>query len=134
MVHESRQGIVPSHNLKDSKIMNAIINFPAIETETKTVSPVDREREARKVREANLHRDENETIFVAGRTYWTRSIGDSECIHKAKVISRTPKSLRVEIRGEVVTRRVNVCEGSEEFSPFGKYSFSPVLSSKKFLS
>lgn len=71
--------------------------------------------------------------FEAGATYWTRSVCDYECIYRATVISRTPKSVKVDIgRDAPVTRRVfRDHSGNEAIRPFGNYSMAAVISADK---
>lgn len=71
--------------------------------------------------------------FEVGATYWTRSIGDYDCIHRATVLSRTPKSVKVDIgRGAPVLRRVRIgYDGNETFQPFGNYSMAATISAER---
>lgn len=69
--------------------------------------------------------------FEVGTTYWTRSLCDHECIHRATVLSRTPKSVKVEVDGDKpVMRRVQVYNGNETFQPFGSYSMAATISAE----
>lgn len=69
--------------------------------------------------------------FEAGKIYATRSICDSECIFSFRVLKRTPKSVTVVVHGNTVRRGLTIQDGVEEFSPFGKYSMSPVIKADK---
>lgn len=69
--------------------------------------------------------------FIVGNTYWTRSIGDSECIFEMTVIARTPKTIRVAIkhRDGVKTLRPFIdYNGHEAVKPFGSYSMCAIIS------
>ena len=44
------------------------------------------------------------TKFEAGRTYWTRSICDSECIHRVTIEKRTAKSVWIKRNGQLTPR------------------------------
>src|SRR5712672_3090189 len=49
------------------------------------------------------------TQFQVGTTYYTRSIGDHNCIYKLSVISRTAKTIRALVdAGEFKTLRVSI--------------------------
>ena len=69
--------------------------------------------------------------FVVGKTYSTRSIGDSECIFRFTILARTAKTVTIEHNGSRVKRGLSVWNGAERFSPFGKYSFSPSIRADK---
>jgi len=66
--------------------------------------------------------------FYEGQDLSTRSIGDSNCIYTAKVISRTQKSVRIDVDGKVVSRRIFLdYDGNEAIMPFGRYSMAPTF-------
>jgi hypothetical protein len=72
--------------------------------------------------------------FEAGKTYWTTSIGDSECIWTITVLRRTAKTLYVtDENGNAKTLRVKVdtYDGGETVAPKGNYSMSPTISASK---
>lgn len=71
--------------------------------------------------------------FRPGATYYARSIGDHACIYTARVLSRTTKTVRVEIdRGDPVTRRIFIdYDGNEAFLPFGNYSMAAVIRAER---
>lgn len=75
------------------------------------------------------------TRFEIGKTYYTRSLCDHDCIYSAKVIARTAKSVRVilDARDGVKLRRVspNYDGTCEVFAPFGSYSMSPTIRADK---
>ena len=67
--------------------------------------------------------------FESGRTYWTRSIGDHNCIIKVDILRRTPKTVRALVHGHTgeKTFRISIYEGEEQIKPWGSYSMSPIL-------
>jgi tellurite resistance protein TerC len=68
---------------------------------------------------------ENVLIRVARRVLRTSREYDSKA--HFTILSRTAKSVKVEIRGEVVTRRVSEYCGIEQFKPFGNYSMCAIV-------
>lgn len=67
--------------------------------------------------------------FESGKTYTTRSIGDSDMVISVTVLRRTAKTIYV--KGDALTNaalRVWMFDGVEHVSPWGKYSMSPVIS------
>lgn len=73
--------------------------------------------------------------FVPGVTYYTRSIGDHNCIWRFTVVRRTASSVWVtgdfDKAGTVERRKVEEYNGAEKFSPFGRYSMSPSVYADK---
>lgn len=73
--------------------------------------------------------------FVPGVTYYTRSIGDHNCIWRFTVVRRTASSVWVSgdfhNGGAVQRRKVEEYNGAETFSPFGRYSMSPSVYADK---
>lgn len=67
------------------------------------------------------------TQFEPGKTYWTRSICDHDCIISVKVISRTEKSIKTTISGEAKTFRIKVWDSVEQIKPWGNYSMCPIV-------
>jgi hypothetical protein len=68
--------------------------------------------------------------FQVGRTYFGRSIGDSNCIIEIEVLKRTSKTITVNLTGEgVKTFRVSTkyTDGCEMIKPWGSYSMSPII-------
>lgn len=65
--------------------------------------------------------------FKAGSTYKTRSPGDANCVITVKVLSRTAKTLKAEVGGEVKSLRVHNADGVEFAKPWGSYSMAPTL-------
>lgn len=76
---------------------------------------------------------QTETIkFEAGKTYFTRSIGDHNCIWRFRVVRRTAASVWVtgaddNDSAKVERRKVSDYSGRETFKPFGVYSMSPTV-------
>lgn len=73
--------------------------------------------------------------FEVGTTYYTRSIGDHNCIWRFRVVRRTASSVWVagdfDTAGTVERRKVSQYDGREIFSPFGRYSMSPTVYADK---
>jgi len=69
------------------------------------------------------------TIFKPGKHYYTRSIGDHNCIFSAMILSRTAKTVSAYIdEGSKVQRfRVTVIGGQETIMPHGRYSMAPCI-------
>lgn len=66
--------------------------------------------------------------FETGKTYQTRSIGDSDCIIRATIARRTAKTVTT---AEGKTFRTTEYNGVEQFKPWGSYSMAPILSADK---
>lgn len=73
---------------------------------------------------------ENTYKFITNRQYVCRSIGDSECIFKFKIVRRTAKTVWIigESHTEPKACRVKIWNDVEVINPLGKYSMCPVLS------
>ena len=75
--------------------------------------------------------------FEVGKTYYTRSICDHDCIISGKVISRTAATVKMDLgRGEGVKtlriiKRFTEWRGAESVMPWGAFSMAPVLSADK---
>ncbi|MBM9615239.1 methyltransferase [Desulfobulbus rhabdoformis] len=67
--------------------------------------------------------------FEVGKTYYTRSICDHECIHRSTIASRTEKTITTT---EGKRHRLTVYNGVEQFKPHGSYSMAAILSADKF--
>jgi hypothetical protein len=69
--------------------------------------------------------------FVAGVTYSTRSICDSDCIYRVTIVSRTDKTVKADVgahNGGVKTFRLGRNHYNAEcFMPFGRYSMAPTI-------
>lgn len=66
--------------------------------------------------------------FVVDQNLSTTSLCDSECVYTAKVLSRTEKTVIIEVRGKAERRKVYVtAEGVEYIFPFGQYSMAPTF-------
>jgi hypothetical protein len=71
--------------------------------------------------------------FVAGRTYYTRSVCDHNCIITVKVVSRTAKTIRAETSKGLQTLRVSEYRDRsgldviEQVKPWGSYSMAPIV-------
>ncbi len=68
--------------------------------------------------------------FAPGDVLTTRSLCNNDCIYTATVISRTAKSVMVDLgsgHGGIVRRGLTVDDrtGNEYFYPYGRYSMAP---------
>lgn len=61
--------------------------------------------------------------FEAGRTYYTRSLCDGNCIFEITVSSRTAKTIRTS-DGKTFRIAINYA-GAERVAPLGRYSLAP---------
>lgn len=62
--------------------------------------------------------------FEAGKTYWTRSVCDSECVITITVAKRTAKFLTTT---EGKRLGISSWDGVERVKPWGTYSMSPTI-------
>lgn len=62
--------------------------------------------------------------FEVGRTYWTRSACDHNCIITATIAKRTAKTVTTT---EGKRFGVRIWNGVETFQPWGRYSMAPVI-------
>lgn len=71
--------------------------------------------------------------FVVGKTYFTTSVCDHNCVYTYKVVRRTSKTVTLlDEYGNVTRRKINSHkDGLETVYPEGVYSMCPVLSSDK---
>jgi len=68
--------------------------------------------------------------FEVGKVYYTRSMGNWDCVYSFKIVRRTKKTVWLESPHYKApqARRVDPSLGlAERISPFGRYAFSPVL-------
>ena len=63
------------------------------------------------------------TKFKTNKTYST----GSGYVFKINIISRTPKTVRVKIYGEIISRRIYILDNEECFKPFGSYLMALVF-------
>lgn len=73
--------------------------------------------------------------FAPGDVLTTRSICNHDCIYSATIISRTAKSVMVDLgpgHGGIVRRGLTVdpYTGNEYFHPYGRYSMAPSFRAK----
>ena len=66
--------------------------------------------------------------FEVGKTYWTRSVCDSECIITITVAKRTAKFLTTT---EGKRLGISSWDGVEHVKPWGTYSMAPIISADK---
>lgn len=66
--------------------------------------------------------------FEIGKTYFTSSVCDHNCVYSYEVISRTAKTVTLKDNcGTVKRRKINTFQGSESVYPEGVFSMCPVL-------
>jgi hypothetical protein len=70
------------------------------------------------------------TQFKVGQTYSGRFASDYDSKAHFTILSRTAKTVKVDVRGKIVTRRVSEYGGVEQFKPFGSYSMAMVIDAK----
>jgi len=66
--------------------------------------------------------------FAVGKTYYTRSAYDHNCIFKFTVCGRTAQFV---IGPNGARAKIRVHNGVEQIQPYGNYSFAPVISADK---
>ena len=68
------------------------------------------------------------TKFETGKTYTFTFIGDSDSCVPCKVISRTEKTVTIQVRNdEPVRKKIHVWDDCEQCYPMGQYSMNPIL-------
>jgi hypothetical protein len=67
---------------------------------------------------------ESVTRFEPGKTYWTRSIVDSDYIVRLAIARRTSQTI---ITTEGKRLRVSIYRGVEQVKPWGSYSMCPIV-------
>jgi hypothetical protein len=68
------------------------------------------------------------TQFEVGKTYSTRSICDHDCIYRMLVLSRTAKTIRVQVNGrDAQTLRPSIYRDAEQVKPNGTYSMCLII-------
>jgi hypothetical protein len=65
--------------------------------------------------------------FVVGQTYSCRLASDHNCIERVTITKRTAQTVTGVLDGKTKTWRVREYNGTEIFSPLGRYSMSPTL-------
>ena len=75
--------------------------------------------------------------FEVGKTYYTHSICDSECVITGKVLKRTASTVTMEVKGHgTKTLRISKASaffGAETVKPWGSYSMCPHLTADRVL-
>lgn len=66
--------------------------------------------------------------FETGKTYFTRSVCDHDCIIRITVASRTAKTI---VTTDGKRFRVSEWSGVEQVKPWGSYSMCPVVGADK---
>jgi hypothetical protein len=64
------------------------------------------------------------STFEPGKTYFTRSVCDHECIVSLTVASRTAKTIKT-LDGK--TLQIKLWQGVEQVRPWGSYSMAPIV-------
>jgi hypothetical protein len=74
--------------------------------------------------------------FQVGKSYFTRSIGDHDCVFQFQVLSRTAKTIKInDLHGNgLKTLRISLWEGVEQVKPLGSYSMAPIISADREVS
>ena len=76
--------------------------------------------------------------FEVGKTYYTRSICDNDCIIRGKVLKRTAATVTMETIFGVKTIRIikglTDIHGAEAVKHWGTYSIAPTLTADRVLS
>ena len=68
--------------------------------------------------------------FNVGQTYSGRFMSNWDSIAHFTILSRTAKSVKVNVHGKIVTRRISEYCNVEQFKPFGSYSMCMVIDAK----
>lgn len=66
--------------------------------------------------------------FETGKTYFTRSVCDHDCVIRVTVASRTAKTIKT---SEGKTLRIAEWQGVEQVKPWGSYSMAPIVSADR---
>ena len=69
--------------------------------------------------------------FETGKTYFTRSVCDHDCIITFEVIGRTAKTIKARTSRGEQTFRISEWNGIEQVKPWGNYSMCPVVSADR---
>jgi len=67
------------------------------------------------------------TQFQVGRSYYTRSLCDYDCIYRHTIKARTAKTVTIDYNGREVRRGLSVWDGVEQFKPYGSYSMCAII-------
>lgn len=81
---------------------------------------------------AKEHKEQQALKFEVGKTYFTRSICDHNCIFKATIVKRTAKTVIIdEGDGKLKRCKIHTDLGEDEaIFPHGVYSMCPIIHSK----
>jgi len=72
--------------------------------------------------------------FKAKHTYKGRSIGDADCLIYVEVLSRTAKTMKALVNGNLKTMRISIgYDGHEMVKPWGSYSMAPSITAGKII-
>ena len=75
--------------------------------------------------------------FEVGKTYYTRSICNHDCIITGKVLKRTAATVTMDVKGRGV-KTLRICTesayyGCEAVKPWGTYSMCPHITAERVL-
>lgn len=73
--------------------------------------------------------------FIVGRTYFTKSICNSDVVYTYEAIKRTKKTVLLKDKfGKLITRRIYEIDndGLERINPEGSYSMCPVICADRY--
>lgn len=70
--------------------------------------------------------------FEAGKTYFTRSVCDHDCLVKVAVVSRTAKTIKT-ADGKSLRVAVSYDGTREQVKPWGSYSMAPIVGADRVL-
>ena len=104
------------------------------QTKYKTELPLEILKEACQEELDELNSDEEENCcFQTGKKYYTRSVGDYNCIYEYTVVSRTEKTITLSNPSfeKPQRKKVYLYEGVEHCRPEGSYSMAPILGADK---
>ena len=68
--------------------------------------------------------------FEIGKTYFTRSICDYDCIIKITVAARTEKTIKTT---DGKSFRIKVWSDAEQISPWGRGSMMPIIDASRIM-
>lgn len=95
-------------------------------TDNGTIESVSQTLKQRKTKMSNSIK-----TFTAGKTYYCNWITDADLKTPFEIVRRSQKSVWIKggemnDRNAVVRRSIEIIDDEETFSPFGKYSMSPI--------
>jgi hypothetical protein len=67
------------------------------------------------------------TKFKPGQKVFAHSSCDYDCIFYGDILSRTEKTVKIRVNGDIVIRKISTHADIEIIYPFGKYSMAPIF-------